>query len=90
MDAKAAGILGTSIVVAALAGALALRPPASASPVSEPGIGRFQIGTNLGHSYVIDTATGQVWETFVSANQGSNDAEFKSPKVKDHAAAAAK
>jgi hypothetical protein len=47
-------------------------------------IGRFQIGTNLGHTYVIDTATGQVWETFVSANQGSNDADFKSPKVKDH------
>ena len=80
MDTKSSGILGVCLIIAALIVALVPRP---ASPVgSGSQVGRFQMGGVPGHAYVIDTATGQVWEDFASAGQGTNDPDFKKPKVK--------
>ena len=40
------------------------------------------MGGVRGHAYEIDTVTGQVWENFATAGQGSSDAEFKNPKAR--------
>jgi hypothetical protein len=62
-------------------GLRALSPLAPAAG-QEPPAGRFQIAGIPGHAYVLDTATGQVWETFGAAGTGSSDGDFKSPKLK--------
>jgi len=72
MDAKGVCIIGGSIVIASVVIALAI--------TLRPAIGRFQMGSVPGHAYVIDTATGQVWEDFAIPNQGHSDDDFKRPK----------
>ena len=72
MDTKSGGILGMCLIIAALIVTLVPRPQ----------VGRYQMGGVPGHAYVIDTATGQVWEDFATASQGSSDPDFKKPKVK--------
>jgi hypothetical protein len=83
VDSKSSLILGASIVLASAIGAFGLShrsaPPAAGQ---EPPAGRFQIAGIPGHAYVLDTATGQVWETFGAAGTGSSDGDFKSPKPK--------
>jgi hypothetical protein len=80
VDTKSAGILGVCLIVAALVVALVPRPQAPAP--AGPQAGRFQMGGVPGHAYVLDTATGQVWEDFAPAGQGSSSADFSKPKVK--------
>jgi hypothetical protein len=70
VDTKSSGILGACLIVAALMVALLPRPQA----------GRYQMAGVPGHAYVIDTATGQVWERFAVASEGSSDQDFKKPK----------
>jgi hypothetical protein len=41
--------------------------------------GRYQINSNPGTVYLVDTVTGQVWERYVSKIQ--EDADFKKPKI---------
>jgi hypothetical protein len=80
MDTKASMILGVSIVLASLVLGYSLAPKPA-----EPGaaqVGRFQMGGIPGHAYVLDTATGQVWEDFATPTQGSSHPEFNKPKVK--------
>lgn len=69
MDRTSSLVLGIAVVVAALINAYA--PSAS---------GRYQMAANPGHAYVLDTATGQVWQTFYPENQGSYDRDFFDPK----------
>lgn len=69
MDTKAAAVLGISIIVSALITSYAPFAP-----------GRYQMTANVGHAYVLDTATGQVWEQYAPANSGFNDSEFRQPK----------
>jgi hypothetical protein len=79
VDIKSSGILGACLIIAALIVALVPRPQLAASG---PQVSRFQMGGVPGHAYVIDTATGQVWEDFAIPTQGSSNSDFKSPKVK--------
>lgn len=76
MDSKSVGILGTSIIAAAFVIAVIRFPQLG------PQVGRFQLNGIPGHAYVIDTATGKVWEDFAPAGQGTSDSEFKNPKIK--------
>jgi hypothetical protein len=80
MDTKSAGIVGACLIIAALVLALVPRPQAPAP--SGPQVGRFQMGGVPGHAYVLDTATGQVWEDFAPTGQGGSDQDFKKPKAK--------
>ncbi len=43
--------------------------------------GRFEIAVRDNHAYVLDSATGQVWERFILSNQGQTSKNFKSAKV---------
>jgi len=52
---------------------------AVANPAGAPG--RFVIETNEAHAFVLDTATGQVWEKFTPSSQGQTDNEFARPKL---------
>ena len=82
MDTKSAGMLGGCVIVAALIVALVPRHEAPAATPSGPQPGRFQMGGVPGHAYVLDTATGQVWEDFAPAGSGSSHPDFNKPKVK--------
>lgn len=79
MDTKPAVILGASLVFASFVLGYSLAPRPSETPSTQ--VGRFQMSGVPGHAYVIDTATGQVWEDFASPSQGTSDQEFKRPKV---------
>lgn len=76
----AVGILACGAVVGFLL-CLSLRP-AFSSPGQEPAAGRYQIAGCPGHAFVLDTATGQVWEQFEPESQGSGSAGFLEPKLK--------
>jgi hypothetical protein len=82
VDTKSSGLLGVCFIIAALIIALVPRPQPAAPAPSGPQVGRYQMGGVPGHAYVIDTATGQVWEDFAPATQGSPDPDFRKPKVK--------
>ena len=47
-------------------------------------VGRFRIEANEDHVFVVDTATGQVWEKFVAAGQGTKSQDFMDPKLLLH------
>jgi hypothetical protein len=77
MDLKSSAVLGGSIIVASLILAVTFSPKAlDVQP------GRFQVGGVPGHAYILDTATGEIWESFANPNQGSDTANFRSPKLK--------
>ncbi len=42
---------------------------------------RYQMQTVEGHAFVLDTATGQVWEKWVPPNGGGGTAGFHEPKT---------
>jgi hypothetical protein len=70
MEIKGAFVLAAGIVIASLIVTFA-RPQAS----------RYQIVGASDHAYVLDTATGQVWEQFVpTGGVGTTDGGFKSRK----------
>ena len=49
---------------------------------SSPGsAGRYQIAGTGNHGMVLDTATGQVWSTFLSSAGGKSDKDFYEPKI---------
>ena len=73
MDSKSAGILGGCLVIAALV--ITLVPQFQAPGPTDPQLGRFQIEGISDHMYVIDTATGQVWDG------GNMRGGFLNPKV---------
>lgn len=65
MNTKAALILGASIIVGSMAlGLLTTRPHADSNG-GQVVVGRYQIAGVPGHAFVLDTATGRVWEKFV-------------------------
>ena len=70
MDIRVARFLGGCIVGASVILAVAVRTPN----------GRYQMTTTAGHAYVLDTATGQVWEKYAPSNEGATDPTFKDPK----------
>ncbi len=71
----AAGAVVAAGLVAAVAAAVPSKP--------EGPVGRFQLATNPGHAFVIDTATGQVWEKFTGGETagGHSAGDFGMPKV---------
>jgi hypothetical protein len=80
MDAKAAGILGGCLIVAALIVSLVPRNP-PAPPAAE--VGRYQfVRTNGVNCFVLDTQTGRLWQRFVESSGGPSDwSENKAPWV---------
>ena len=86
VGAKSSAIMAAGVVTAAVILGMTWQqhPQAAAQPAAPPATqaGRFQMASAAGHVYVLDTATGQVWESFVSSNEGSTDKDFKDPKVK--------
>jgi hypothetical protein len=46
-----------------------------------PQVGRFAIEGNPGHVFVLDTATGQVWQSFTPPTSGEETPGFSSPKL---------
>ena len=85
MSVKSFSFLTVGIIIAVLFVGLAWRqPPQAAGGCAPPAnqVGRFQMASELGHVYILDTTTGEVWEKFVTANVGSDDDNFKKPKVK--------
>jgi hypothetical protein len=83
MDKTGSTILGVCIVIASLIFTVA--QGSEALPQRDEGptqVGRFQVAGVPGHAYVLDTATGQVWETFATESQGSSDMDFKERKLK--------
>ncbi|ADG68996.1 hypothetical protein Plim_3182 [Planctopirus limnophila DSM 3776] len=91
VDSKSAAVLGISFGLT-LGGAVVLASyvAAKAQPMAVPRvgtgnssvIGRYQIAGIPGHAYVLDTATGQVWEDFAPTSEGARDHEFKRVKLK--------
>jgi hypothetical protein len=50
---------------------------------SSPGsVGRYQIAGAANHGMVLDTATGQVWSTFLSSSGGKAGGDFYRPKTR--------
>ena len=78
MDLKSSLVIGVCIIVASavLGLTLSLRPADPLPP------GRFQITGSPGHAFVLDTATGQVWENFEPESQGGNTVGFSDPKLR--------
>jgi len=91
MDSKSAAVLGISFGLT-LGGAVVLASyvAARAQPLAVPRmgtdnssvVGRYQIAGIPGHAYVLDTATGQVWEDYAPTNEGIRDQQFKQIKLK--------
>lgn len=50
---------------------------------ADPAVSRFQINSNEQHVFVLDTATGRVWEKYLPPNQGSTSSNFKEQKLDD-------
>ena len=45
-------------------------------------LGRYQVSAGANRAYVIDTTTGQVWESVVLPNSVNPDPDFARPKTK--------
>jgi len=52
-----------------------------------PAPGRYTIATNSGHAFVLDTATGRVWEKFTTAGGGETSPDFTAAKTNQDAEA---
>jgi hypothetical protein len=84
VDTKNSLILGVCLIVAGIGLALILSwGPASPPAGQDPPLGRFQIAGSPGHAFVLDTATGQVWEKFEGEGGGNNDQGFTEPKPRN-------
>ena len=72
-----------SAVIGACLGVAAMLAIGAASPQPQT-VGRYQLGGTAAHGMVIDTATGQVWTTYLPQNTGiSADAAFSKPKPQE-------
>jgi len=52
-----------------------------AAPGSQPQPGRFQMVANENHVFILDTATGQAWEKFVTSSEGGTSEDFAKEKL---------
>jgi hypothetical protein len=78
-------VLGALLIITLGAGAAA-KQRAQIVPAG-PGPGRFAIATNAGHAFVLDTATGRVWEKFTPAGGGETSPDFTAAKTNQDAEA---
>jgi len=76
----AAIILGAAIIAAAILHRDRPCTPATASCNCSP---RFQVSVGANHAFIIDTTTGQTWETYLASNSGSTSGDFRKAKLKD-------
>lgn len=53
-----------------------------AAGVGGPPAGRFAMATHESHAYVLDTATGEVWENFNPPSTGRDSDHFNDPKIR--------
>ncbi len=72
LPTRSAMILGASFIVGCVALGVILR--VSPGGVGSPGreVGRYQISGVKGHMFVLDTATGRIWEKFASESSFSS------------------
>lgn len=68
-------VLGIAATVAGMAAF------GAAAPAQPPTVGRFQLRLNENQVFIIDTATGQTWQKYVTAHQGSTASTFPDPKI---------
>lgn len=47
-------------------------------------VGRFRIGTNRNHVFIVDTMTGQMWEKYGRVSEGTTGENFTGPKLRAH------
>jgi hypothetical protein len=73
----------TSIVSGVVGGfcLVALALTLAAGPEAQPQPGRFHIVINEHHALVLDTATGKVWEQYLSTNSGNTSPGFNDEKL---------
>jgi len=57
--------------------------PADPDHLPTPAVLRFQIESNEQHVFVLDTATGQVWQKYLPPNQGPMPGNFNEPNLGD-------
>ena len=69
-----------SFVIGGLSGALVLMALGAASPSPGP-IGRYQVSAGATRAYVVDTTTGQIWESVIPPNAPNIEPEFGKPKA---------
>ena len=71
LPTRSAVILGASFIIGCVAPGVILR--VSPGGVSGPGreVGRYQISGVTGHMFVLDTATGRVWEKWATESSFS-------------------
>jgi hypothetical protein len=76
-----------SVLIGGLLGAMVLCLFGAVPFVLPEEYGRFQIETNNGHAFILDTATGQVWSSrFPDPQSGMGfvyDPNFHAPKTFD-------
>ena len=82
------GIVAAVVLAIRLQSSAVGDDPKLPPPMNEPRVGRFQIVAVPGHSYVLDTATGQVWHQLDMAGPGSNSRGFLEPKLEGLTASA--
>ncbi|MBA4032581.1 MAG: hypothetical protein C0478_17070 [Planctomyces sp.] len=90
MDIKSATVLGLALGLTlgggvVLASYIAVRAqpwPMRLNTQQQPIIGRYQLSGVPGNAYVLDTATGEVWEDFTNTNAGAKDGQFKRVKLR--------
>jgi len=69
------GGVAATVIVALSVGAGAVAPQTQA-PVC-----RFTMKMNENHVYILDTATGMVWESYMISSSGGTDEGFKANKL---------
>jgi hypothetical protein len=79
VDVKNSLIIGVCLIIAAAVLGFAVSPRPGGQ---EPPRGRFQVAGSPGHAFVLDTATGQVWEKFEGESGGETTTGFSDPKLK--------
>jgi hypothetical protein len=71
------GCMVTALLISTMAASPASREEA------EPESGRFAISMNDNHVFVLDTATGKIWRTFVPSGSGQTSNNFEGPKLSE-------
>ena len=68
-----------SILIGLLAGVAVTLVVGAALPINQ--VGHYQVAGAGNHAVIIDTVTGQVWQSYMPPMEGSTDADFFKVKV---------
>ena len=71
-----------SLALGAIFGTAVLALTGATLPQPSSAIGRYQVSAGAQRAYVVDTTTGQIWESVVMPNSVHPDPEFAKPKAR--------